>query len=79
MAHAVGGRPIGCTQVTEILATPGVTLAGLLPREFELATVYTAGVASNATMPEEARRLAQLLASPDAATLRTRCGFTPAA
>ena len=26
-----GERAIGCTQVTEILYTPGVTLIGLLP------------------------------------------------
>src|SRR5262245_30094870 len=51
-------QPIGCTQVTEILATPGVTLVGRLPKEFELATVYTAGVCTRAARPEEARRLA---------------------
>ena len=44
LAQAEGTRLIGCTQVTEIKNTPGVTLAGLLPREFELATVYSVGV-----------------------------------
>jgi molybdate transport system substrate-binding protein len=32
LAHSTAKRPIGCTQVTEILATPGVTLAGPCPR-----------------------------------------------
>ena len=32
---------IGCTQVTEIIYTPSVRLVGLLPKEFELSTVYS--------------------------------------
>ena len=52
--------PIGCTQVTEILSTPGVTLVGPLPKQFELATVYTAGVCTGAAQPELAQRLASL-------------------
>ena len=44
LAAARGGRPIGCTQVTEILNTPGAQLVAPLPEGFELATVYTAGV-----------------------------------
>jgi hypothetical protein len=35
---------VGCTQMTEILDTPGVDWVGALPKEFELATVYTAAV-----------------------------------
>src|SRR5262249_26790671 len=37
-APAVEERPIGCTQVTEILYTPGVTLVGAFPAGFELNT-----------------------------------------
>ena len=47
---SAGGRPIGCTQVTEILNTPGVTLVGPLPKAFELATVYTIGVSARAPL-----------------------------
>lgn len=43
-----GGHPIGCTQATEILATPGARLAGPLPPGFELETLYTAAVATDA-------------------------------
>jgi molybdate transport system substrate-binding protein len=77
LARSGGRRPIGCTQVTEILATPGVTLAGPLPAPFELATVYTAGVSSRATRPQEAQRLAALLSSDDARAARDRAGFEP--
>ena len=48
LAEATGASPIGCTQATEILATPGVTLAAPLPRELGLATIYTAAVCARA-------------------------------
>ena len=41
---AIGEGALGCTQVTEILYTPGLTLAGPLPEPFGLATAYAAGV-----------------------------------
>jgi molybdate transport system substrate-binding protein len=68
-------RPIGCTQVTEILATLGVTLVGPLPKGFELATVYTAGVCTKAALPAEAARLAALLSAETTGEARTRAGF----
>lgn len=74
MAVQCGGRAIGCTQVTEILGVPGVTLAGLLPHEFELATIYTAAATRRSVRPEVARLFARMLAGADAA-LRERLGF----
>lgn len=71
-------HPIGCTQVTEILNTPGVDLIGLLPKAFELATVYTAGIATRARYPQEARRLAEMLVSSEAQPHRDRLGFEAA-
>jgi molybdate transport system substrate-binding protein len=78
MAAARDARPIGCTQVTEILNTPGVTLVAALPKEFELATIYTAGIATRATAPAEARRLIDLLSGESARDLRARIGFEAA-
>jgi molybdate transport system substrate-binding protein len=78
LAQSKAGRPIGCTQVTEILATPGVALAGPLPEPYELATVYTAGVCTAAKLPTEARRFAALLVADDTRPLRDRAGFEPA-
>jgi molybdate transport system substrate-binding protein len=68
-------RPIGCTQVTEIIATPGVTLVGPLPKDFELATLYTAGVCRGAANREAAQRLAELLSGQGSADQRLRAGF----
>lgn len=66
---------IGCTQVTEILAVPGVELVGLLPQQFELATVYTAAVCTKAKAPQEALEFVRLLAGEGAALARRDCGF----
>lgn len=58
---AASGHPVGCTQATEIIATPGVQLVGPLPAGFDLETVYTAAVNAKAADPEGARRFVALL------------------
>src|SRR5262249_18441818 len=70
LADVRGGRPIGCTQITEILNTKGVTLLGNLPEDFALTTVYTLGIAARAESPDLARRLAALLTSDATRDLR---------
>ncbi|MCZ8293280.1 MAG: substrate-binding domain-containing protein [Hylemonella sp.] len=75
MAEASGAGLIGCTQVTEILYTPGVQLISLLPKAFELATVYTAAIAAKAEQPQAARMMIDLMAAPSAAELRRAGGF----
>jgi molybdate transport system substrate-binding protein len=77
LSQSGAARPIGCTQVTEILATPGVTLAGPLPEGYELATVYTAGICTKAALPAEAARLAALLSSETTGEARAKAGFRP--
>ena len=75
LAKTSGTRPIGVTQITEILNTPGVTLVGPLPREFELATVYTAAVCTCAAAPDAARRLVAVLAGETTRSVREKAGF----
>jgi molybdate transport system substrate-binding protein len=75
LAAVEGGRPIGCTQITEILNTKGVTLVGDLPAEFALATVYTVGICAKAQSPELARRFAALLTGQGSRDLRRKLGF----
>jgi molybdate transport system substrate-binding protein len=50
-------QPIGCTQATEILATPGIVLAAPLPAGCDLATVYTCAIATKSQAPAEAAEL----------------------
>jgi molybdate transport system substrate-binding protein len=78
MADAPGDDLVGCTQVTEILYTPGVQLAGLLPRKYELSTMYTAAVCSRATEPQAAAALIAMLAGEDAKAIREAGGFEKA-
>jgi molybdate transport system substrate-binding protein len=75
MAQADRDDVVGSTQVTEILYTPGVQLVGVLPKEFELATVYTAAVCSKAADPQGAAALVGLLAGDGAKAVREAGGF----
>ena len=77
MAQSHGGTPIGCTQISEIMFADGVTLVGPLPKEFELATVYTVVAWSGARQPALAQRFATLLSGPESASLRKEAGFEP--
>jgi molybdate transport system substrate-binding protein len=76
LAASRSARPIGCTQATEILNTPGVTLVGPLPPGCELATVYTAAVGAKASSPGPAGQFAALLAAGSSRETRRRAGFT---
>jgi molybdate transport system substrate-binding protein len=78
LAESDAVRPIGCTQSTEIISTPGVVLSGSLPAGCELATMYTAAVATAAVNARQAQGLIDLVIAPDQATLRKRAGFLDA-
>jgi molybdate transport system substrate-binding protein len=75
LAKAREARPLGCTQITEIRATSGVTLVGPLPAELGLATIYSVGVCARAAEPEAARRLADLLTGSASRAVREAAGF----
>ena len=75
LAQSTEAEAVGCTQVTEILITPGVRLNGLLPEPYELTTTYTAAVAAGAQEPELAKALIAALTAAEAAETRKRCGF----
>ena len=75
LAASNAKHPIGCTQSTEIISTEGVQLCGALPKGCELATMYTAGVTTNAASPKQAQFLIELLTNTDSKELRGRAGF----
>lgn len=79
LAQATEPGAVGCTQVTEILFTPGVRLTGLLPAPYELATTYTAAVCAQAQEAALAAELLATLAAAEAEGTRRACGFEPAA
>ena len=71
---------IGCTQATEIRYTPGLALVAPLPPPFDLATVYSAALTTNAADSEAAAKFIALLgadasrrcAAPAASTTSSR-------
>ena len=69
------GRVIGCTQATEILATPGVSLVAQLPPGLDLETVYAAAVASASKQQEAARHFVGLLTGESSREQRSAAGF----
>ena len=75
LADSAAASPIGCTQVTEINYTPGVRLAGALPREFELATVYSAALTTQTRERALAARFVAELTGAGSADLRRAGGF----
>jgi molybdate transport system substrate-binding protein len=75
LAASDAARPLGCTQSTEIIATSGVELSGSLPRGYDLATTYTAGITAQSVHAKNAQALIDLLTATDTAALRRPAGF----
>jgi len=75
LAEDGDANALGCTQSSEIVATPGIALVGALPRPFALATVYSAAVATVATNDDLARRFIALLGDSESLALRRAAGF----
>ncbi len=78
LAETDAARPIGCTQSTEIISTKGVVLSGSLPQGCDLATMYTAAVATRAAHASQAQSLIDLLICAGQREMRTRAGFIDA-
>jgi molybdate transport system substrate-binding protein len=74
---AESGAPgdLGITQITEILANPGVKLAGPLPGDLQVRTVYAAGLAAGSSEGADAHRFLQRLASSRAVLARAGYEF----
>jgi molybdate transport system substrate-binding protein len=75
LARSRDETALGCTQVTEIKYTPGVTLVGMLPAPFELSTLYSVAVALGARNARRAREFAALLGGAATQPLRAEGGF----
>ena len=75
MGKSLESGLIGCTQVTEINYTEGVTLVDVLPPEFELSTDYTLGICTQTQDLAQAKLLADLLAGSASAAVRQQGGF----
>ncbi len=75
LAQSTGMREMGITQVTEILANPGVKLVGPLPTELQNIAVYSAGLAAHSAQPGRAQELIRRLTGFDARAVLSAAGF----
>jgi molybdate transport system substrate-binding protein len=78
LATSDAARPLGCTQSTEIIATSGVAPSGSLPRGYDLATTYTAGITVQSVHAKAAQALIDLLTAAETAAFRAQAGFLAA-
>lgn len=70
---------IGCTQISEILYTPGIDLVAALPAPFTLATSYAVALTRDCRDIAAATRMLAILTGAPSASLRAAGGFqTPA-
>ncbi|MDR0245244.1 MAG: substrate-binding domain-containing protein, partial [Burkholderia sp.] len=63
---ANGDYEIGFQQVSELLPVPGVTYAGKVPESVQSVTRFAGGIPVGADHPEDAKKLLDYLASPQA-------------
>ena len=75
MAASDGVLAMGITQVTEILANPGVKLVGTLPGELSVVTTYAAGVTVKAADAALAREFVKRLTGFTAQPLLLAAGY----
>lgn len=75
LAASSGSLEMGITQLTEIRANKGVTLAGPLPHDLQTKTVYSAALAAQAQEPEVAQAFLSRLAAPASRPILAAAGF----
>ena len=66
---------LGCTQLTEIRMTAGLSYVGPLPPPYDLTTTYTAAASARSGVPDLARAFIARISGPDMAGTRAACGF----
>ena len=76
-AVARGEAELGFTQVSEILPVAGAELAGPLPPEVQIYTVFPAAVGAGAKEPAAAQSFIKFLGRPEAATIIRSKGMDP--
>jgi molybdate transport system substrate-binding protein len=75
LAQSDGLLEMGITQITEIVANPGVTLVGPLPPEVQNMAVYTAALAVRSAHPERSREFIRRLTGFNAQPILSAAGF----
>jgi molybdate transport system substrate-binding protein len=76
-AVAKGDAEIGVDQLSSLVNKPGIDVVGILPKEFDIDIVMSAGVIVGARQPDAAAAFVRFLSSPTAAPIITARGMQP--
>lgn len=72
---ASGEVALGVQQLSELIHVQGITIAGPLPPEIQITTVFSAGIARSSSRADAVRALLAFLASPDTHAAKQRQGM----
>lgn len=72
-----GEADVGLQQMSELLAVPGIQIAGPLPDSAQRVNFIAAGVGKNARQPQAARLLIEFLKKPEVIQKLKESGFDP--
>ncbi|MGY2046743.1 substrate-binding domain-containing protein [Methylobacterium sp. JK268] len=72
---ARGEADLGFQQLSELRDVPGIAVLGMLPREIQAVTVFSAGLGAASPDPARARALIAYLTSAEARPAKERCGL----
>lgn len=75
---AEGQAELGVQQLSELLGQPGIAIAGPLPPDIQLNTVFTAAIAARSQQVDAARALLAHLASAETTPYKLRRGMAGA-
>jgi len=74
---ARGEAEIGITAISTLMATPGIDVAGPIPRELQAYVSFEGAISSNASEPSVAWKLLDLVREPETAAVMRRKGMEP--
>lgn len=75
---AQGQVALGFQQLSELIHVPGITIAGPLPPEIQVTTVFSAACGARSSRTDAVRELLAFLASPDTLAAKQRQGMDAA-
>ena len=76
-AVAAGEAELGITFTSELAPTPGVKVAGTLPADIQLPTIYGGAVVANAGNGDAARAFLRALAGAEGRAALAKAGLEP--
>jgi molybdate transport system substrate-binding protein len=76
---ANGEAELAVQQISELMEVPGIDIVGKLPAEIGSETIFSVGLFTASTRPDQARAFIAYLSTPSAAATITQSGLTPLA